>query len=489
MREGWKAHNFNEFVNRKISVRRSLPECSNSACRGLINGTKTTQQISVVLIFHNEAWCTLLRSVHSILDRTPEHILEEVVLVDDMSSLDSNKAPLDKYFQDYPQVKIVRSPVRGGLTKARLLGFESSIAPIVVFLDSHIECMPGWAEPLVIRIEEDPTAVVYPLIETISDKTFAVTCTPQPTNIGRLNIMNLLFQWMPIPQREKDRRKSDADPVRSPTMPGGLFAISRDYFNKLGTYDPDLTYWGGENMELSFKVWQCGGSVELVPCSHIAHVFRHHITARWNSTRDEVKVNNMRVAEVWMDDYKNYYYEAINYVQVPFGDISARKKLREDLSCKSFGWFIKNFYPEFALPLDVVSGGHITSEFFPTPMCVDSKGGTVKPELYQCHPQSGNQIWFLNKAGVLSFDKLFVCGKEDGTVSLSKPNPCPGEGPQWEFTDDNSLLHLPTDLCLTVTQGSNEITLESCEDETNQHWIFPLRRTDIVFPVPDVSDV
>jgi polypeptide N-acetylgalactosaminyltransferase len=57
----------------------------------------------------------------------------------------------------------------------------------------------------------------------------------------------------------------------------------------------------------------CGGTLEIIPCSHVGHVFRKRSPYSWGTGGNVLKRNSIRVAEVWMDEYKKYYYERINY--------------------------------------------------------------------------------------------------------------------------------------------------------------------------------
>ena len=58
----------------------------------------------------------------------------------------------------------------------------------------------------------------------------------------------------------------------------------------------------------------CGGSVEVHPCSHVGHVYQTKIPYSFpRSMEKSVKRNLVRLAEVWLDDYKQFYYNTISY--------------------------------------------------------------------------------------------------------------------------------------------------------------------------------
>lgn len=70
-----------------------------------------------------------------------------------------------------------------------------------------------------------------------------------------------------------------------------------------------LCWW--EFCLVSLQVWLCGGSMEVLPCSRVAHIERKKKPYN-NNIGFYTKRNALRVAEVWMDDYKSHVYIAWN---------------------------------------------------------------------------------------------------------------------------------------------------------------------------------
>ena len=169
---------------------------------------------SVVICFHNEAWSTLLRTVHSVFDRTPDHLLHEIVLVDDYSSLDHLKDQLESYAKDYPKIRIIRTDKREGLIRGRMKGAQAATGSVLVFLDSHCEVNSDWLQPLLERIKENSKTVVCPIIDIISSDTFEYKSSPLVR--GGFN-WGLHFTWEPVPQLPK-KPEDFVQPIRYITL-------------------------------------------------------------------------------------------------------------------------------------------------------------------------------------------------------------------------------------------------------------------------------
>ncbi|XP_060809440.1 polypeptide N-acetylgalactosaminyltransferase 35A [Amyelois transitella] len=397
--KGYNLHAFNTLISQRIGNHRGLPDTRNKLCRSQKYPAKLPKA-SVIICFYNEHFETLMRSVHSILDRTEQAHLKEVILVDDYSDLeglhrqvaaavdelndrmrkeeemletnnldenvveyindDNNivgKRTTDKYDKFSKggfSIRLLRTTKREGLIRARLFGAASSVGEVLVFLDSHIEVNVEWLPPLLARLaagaggRASPRAVM-PVIDIVNADTFQYHASPLVR--GGFN-WGLHFKWDNLPKGTLKTEEDFIKPIMSPTMAGGLFAIYREYFNRVGQYDAGMEVWGGENLEISFRIWMCGGTLELIPCSRVGHVFRKRRPYGLGA-QDHMLRNSMRMARVWMDDYvKKVIEQNPSAAHVSVGDVSERVALRARLHCKSFQWYLDSVYPELLAAAD-----------------------------------------------------------------------------------------------------------------------------------------
>ncbi|CAO2603673.1 Inactive polypeptide N-acetylgalactosaminyltransferase-like protein 5, partial [Lemmus lemmus] len=214
---------------------------------------------------------------------------------------------------------------------------------ILVFLDSHCEVNKVWLEPLLHAIAKDHRMVVCPVIDVINDMTLDYTAAPIVR--GAFD-WNLNFRWDKVFSYELDGPEGPSRPIRSPAMAGGIFAIDRHYFNELGQYDKDMNLWGGENVELSLRIWMCGGQLFIIPCSRVGHISKAQNLNK-PALEKALSWNLLRVVHVWLDEYKdNFFLQRPSLKYASYGNISERVELRKRLGCKSFQWYLDNIFPE-----------------------------------------------------------------------------------------------------------------------------------------------
>ncbi|KAL0968524.1 hypothetical protein UPYG_G00267980 [Umbra pygmaea] len=470
-------YGYNVFLSDRLPLNRQLPDTRDPKCVDK-KYPKDLPSIAVVLIYLDEALSIIKRAVRSIIDRTPEHLLKEIILVDDKSSTDDLKGDLDIYVKSIeeqnPGLRMVRVKHNEslGLAQARISGWRVATADVVAILDAHIEVHREWAEPLLTRIKEDRTVVVSPVFDRV--------------NYYDLDVVNYnpaahAFDWALWCMYESFRPEwyllKDASlPGKSPSVMG-ILVVDRRFLEEIGGLDGGMKVYGGENVELGVRVWLCGGSIEVIPCSKIAHIERSH-KPYMPDLSVSMKRNALRVAEIWLDEYKHNVNLAWNIPikdhGIDIGDVSERMKLKEKLKCKPFKWYLDNVYPQLDTWENILAYGGMKN--LDAKMCIDQ--GPVPghtPIAYECYyygPQhtyyrSNGELYIGNiKSHKYNDNRCLSDSGEDSVPGLynCKEAVQKGMGIHWSFTQGKELKNRQTKRCLEVHERT--LVIQNCTGQT-----------------------
>ncbi|KAI8040089.1 hypothetical protein M5D96_007517 [Drosophila gunungcola] len=473
----------NEELSEQLTYNRSVGDHRNPLCAKERYDEGSLPSASVVIIFFNEPYSVLLRTVHSTLSTCNAKALKEIILVDDGSDNVELGAKLGL-------LRPHQDTRRQGHRAAAQKPLESRRGMCSSSWTPTARATSAGASHSCSGSRSRGTSVLVPIIDVIDANDFQYSTNGYKSfQVGGFQ-WNGHFDWINLPEREKERQRRECKqereicPAYSPTMAGGLFAMDRRYFWEVGSYDEQMDGWGGENLEMSFRIWQCGGTIETIPCSRVGHIFRDFHPYKFPNDRDTHGINTARMALVWMDEYINIFF--LNRPDLKFhadiGDVTHRTMLRKKLRCKSFEWYLKNIYPEKFVPTKEVQGWgkvHAVSSNICLDDLLQNNEKPYNAGLYPCGK-------VLQKSQLFSFTNSQVLRNELSCATVQHSEsppyrvvmvPCMENdefNEQWRY-ERQHIIHSNTGLCLDHKglKSLDDAQVAPCDPQSeSQRWTF-----------------
>lgn len=470
-------YNLDTFKSDQIPINRDVPDSRPQGCSALVYPDKLPTT-SVVIPYHNEWPSVILRTVYSLINRTPKHLLKEIILVDDASDAGILKVHLKNYIaKHFPKdlVKLIRLDTRQGLIRARLEGLKYVTAEVVSFFDSHMEVNRDWLQPLLSEIVKNEKTIAMGQLDYVHRQTFEYNFYPgYRTRYGFRWDMQFFETYF---RPDQLNGKLHTDPMPGVLMVGPGFTVNVEYFKSIGTYDDNMRIWGGENIELAWRVWMCGGQLLHVPCSRIGHIERSQPYSFPEGRKQTEMHNYKRAVDVWLGDYKVYVYNLFpGMKQLDVGDLSERQAIRDKLQCKNFSWFINNIWPELnPYKEDALAWGMIKS--VEGDYCFDNDDYVFQAprplKIQNCYGDLKTQGFTLKLDGRLRTTIHCVVAKIDGEGLVAHIENCllnPNE--KWIYSENQQFVHAIYGSCLQMLSKSMVILSPCNVTLDSQKWVF-----------------
>ena len=223
--------------------------------------------ITVVIPCRNEHLTG--NTIHSVFQTAQVPV--EVILVEDQCH-GHKDLPVDR------RLRIVTKKTAEGVDRARHTGILAARYPVIVVMDAHMVCEPGWDTIIVKHLEKYPDAVSCCQCPSLDSN-----LTISPRDIGYIGACISFmhhdmqyFGWSVFQPKWTDAATEtiqSGKPSQIGCVLGACYSFLRDRYLKIGAPWEFLWGWGWSEPLLSLANWCFGGNSWVLPC-RIGHYFR-----------------------------------------------------------------------------------------------------------------------------------------------------------------------------------------------------------------------
>lgn len=218
-------------------------------------------EVSIVIVNYNGGGF-LEECLEALIDRTKVTI--EIIVVDNASTDHS----ADHLEERYPSVKLLRNNTNIGYSRAINRGAESARGKFLAILNMDIVVQNGWLAPLVLFLDNHPTAAIAAPCILLYDRPDQINAAGQNLHVTGLGFNRKL---------NTPADAIESEPVRVSGTQGGAFLMPARLFHELGGMNEDYFLYH-EDVELSLRVNIAGYDIFVIPEAIVYHKYDLHMT-------------------------------------------------------------------------------------------------------------------------------------------------------------------------------------------------------------------
>ena len=510
--------NFNKMHHRNVSIHwgsthgllpQGKPPPHISCLRHLDTAFNTS--VSIVMCMRNELVYLLLRTLTTIVRRTPENLLHEIVLIDDGSDEDSLPEVRTYCSQLNLPLRTFRNNESVGITSCRRFGIEQAKGDVIVLLDSHMEVSDLWLEPLLDILMSKPGAIAVPTLHLINEKEYEQWHQQVCEAYGIEAVAGYsYFRYYSAGPPDKNQ----SAPYLTASVLGGGLAAYRSTFLRLFPQTVFGELWGTENTRLAIRAWVCGEGLWMTRCSQILHTNGNDgELKRYTSTSPDMRKHLQYETVGDILNFIDGYEEETRFLQSVYSDDNEIEVVRHvhemissqfnvaDQCSKDYHWYLRNIFPSSHNYLSFLSPeythvGEVQSVAVKS-ACLRaankkvSAEGTCRKEktaFYDTHligVTSNGDIHMTvftlfcfdseGKAGNGAPVMLHICHTKTKSYNQTKP----GGTQNFVFDEEEGQIrHVTSGTCLQLEKERYGVVLWKCDGSLVQKWkIKPARWT------------